>query len=241
MNDNTLIIDGVTYRTGDKVSCTLMNSDGIQEKGVIKDAKIYIPSDGEVNYGEDEDKEVKKCFICQNIYSGSTSPDKLGYKYSWVFHVHDGKIIKCIKDLKLVESRKVEEKTIVINGVRFTHGETVLTMFNNNPHDVEEDEDDYSGKEVEAILYVESENRAYLCQDYFSGAGSPHRFGKDCSWVFDLEEDGQISSDYSEIEYIKKCKEEPPSKIITTTSEDYDDDPMPEDWVCDEKFPISLD
>jgi hypothetical protein len=81
MNNLSMIIDGVKYKTGDKVQCSIHECN-------IEDAKIYI------NYiAVSADVTTGEAFICQNVMNGATSPDCLGYERSWVFRIINGKNI----------------------------------------------------------------------------------------------------------------------------------------------------
>jgi hypothetical protein len=69
MNNNSYVVDGILFHTGDKIACNI-------EHNEIIDAKLYIEEDS-------------RAFICQNIISGAEAPDLLGYEYSWVFDLKD--------------------------------------------------------------------------------------------------------------------------------------------------------
>ena len=53
----------------------------IREK-LIKNCKVYIASSS-----ISDNRQSVSAYICHDLpdFDGSTSPDKLGYKYSWVF------------------------------------------------------------------------------------------------------------------------------------------------------------
>jgi hypothetical protein len=229
MEKKTVTIDGIVYKTGDKVTCELTDQDRIEVKAKVTDGKIYVA--GEI------EEELIRCFICQNKKDGAISEDKLGYKYSWAFHVKNGKIDSSVKNLQLADGEKTPKKrtpktkapmTITIGEDTFEHGETVIINippnYSSNP--------DFKGGDVEAILCITPNSSLFLCQDYFYGAECSEKFGKKYSWVFDVV-DGEITDNFSEIQYIRKLKTPIPNL-------DLDDDPMPADWVCDEKIPIDL-
>jgi hypothetical protein len=67
MNNNTIVVDNITYRTGDNIICCL------DAWSTITDAKIFIP-----------DNNANLIFICQNKYNGKRCIDTLGYNYSYV-------------------------------------------------------------------------------------------------------------------------------------------------------------
>jgi hypothetical protein len=71
---NTLSINGVLYKTGDKISCHIQGS-------FIETTAIYITKI------KTSDSSVL-CYICQNYYDGEKAPDRLGFKWSWAFYVH---------------------------------------------------------------------------------------------------------------------------------------------------------
>ena len=70
MNDKTMMINGVEYKTGDYVTCIITGRK-------ITDARIHITRD------EAQFPYEPIVHICQNIACGNSSPDMLGYKYSW--------------------------------------------------------------------------------------------------------------------------------------------------------------
>lgn len=75
--------NGHKFFHGDAITCTI-------EGTVIDDAKISILSDASF-------------YICQNQKRGSSTLDKLGYRYSWCFSKsYDNKLSDGIKDLNLL-------------------------------------------------------------------------------------------------------------------------------------------
>jgi hypothetical protein len=78
MNNLSMIIDGVKYKTGDKVQCRINNED-------VLDAKIYISNVSSAGTSD--------AYICQNEHFGRSSPDLLGYHRSWKFIVINNKNI----------------------------------------------------------------------------------------------------------------------------------------------------
>ena len=68
-------INGVTVRHGDSVTCSIHDS-------LVTDAKIFIDKNDTV-------------YICQDVEDGANAPDKLGYRFSWVYdrHVNRLKIV----------------------------------------------------------------------------------------------------------------------------------------------------
>jgi hypothetical protein len=84
-NNNTFILNGEKFKTGDNISCTISDHN-------INDAKIYI-------------NKYEEYFICHNnrVYNGSTSPNKLGYKYSWFFSYISDKDKNEVFNLKKVK------------------------------------------------------------------------------------------------------------------------------------------
>jgi hypothetical protein len=71
MNKNTLNINGVSFQTGDRITCNIHGY-------TITDAKIFINCAS----GNSVD-----CFLCQNEVNGNTSPDLLGYEYSYEIYI----------------------------------------------------------------------------------------------------------------------------------------------------------
>jgi hypothetical protein len=74
---NFVIIDREKYKTGDRVTATVV---GVY----INDAKIYIPTKEECDilYGGNYNRVL---YICQNHVRDTDCYNKLGYKYSWSF------------------------------------------------------------------------------------------------------------------------------------------------------------
>ena len=75
MNNNSFIVDGIIFHTGDKITCIINGNK-------IIDAKLYIDEE----YGP-------RAFVCQNIVQGAIAPDTLGYFYSWVFKLYDTSLL----------------------------------------------------------------------------------------------------------------------------------------------------
>ena len=61
----TVTINGIEFKDGDKVTCTIADT-------VINDAKISINDRGDL-------------YICQNHKDGDYVDDRKGYKYSWYY------------------------------------------------------------------------------------------------------------------------------------------------------------
>jgi hypothetical protein len=68
MREGTVVINKVTYEHGDPVTCKIFGKE-------VTDAKISIDTDASVY-------EHNYVYICQNVHTGKTAMNKLGYKYS---------------------------------------------------------------------------------------------------------------------------------------------------------------
>lgn len=81
-----------------KISAKIQNT-------VIKDAKIYID-----NSIKNEPPFVGKYYLCHNNhnFNGSESPDKLGYKYSWVFREYNENYAK-LEGRRFTDNIKIYE------------------------------------------------------------------------------------------------------------------------------------
>lgn len=68
----TLTYNGVEYKSGDKIFATI--------SGELVFGKLYI-------------ENSTRCYVCHNVpnKSGTTSPDLLGFSYSWYFHKYSYK------------------------------------------------------------------------------------------------------------------------------------------------------
>jgi hypothetical protein len=90
--NNSLIYNGVIFKTGDQVTCNINGFD-------VKDAQIYIVSDEEM-------WNDINAFICQNYKNGWHSPDNLGYRFSWAIKIREGTMLieYSVSDLKKVIS-----------------------------------------------------------------------------------------------------------------------------------------
>ena len=110
------------------------------------------------------------------------------------------------------------------DGQQIFHGDEVRAM-------LKPEENDMYRVEVVGKLCINSDGYLYICQNARSGADAANEtFGYNYSWNFRLEDDGRIAS--PDTDWIKKVEKE---NVV-----EEDDDPMPEDWVCEEKVPYNL-
>jgi hypothetical protein len=86
-----MLFDNEKIKSGDSITCCI-------GKEKIKDAKLYIDSHANaIINGHDY-------YICHNDsrFSGSHSPNKLGYQYSWIFYRENDKSgVNNIKKVKI--------------------------------------------------------------------------------------------------------------------------------------------
>jgi hypothetical protein len=68
MKERIVVINKVTYRHGDPVTCKIFGKE-------VTDAKISIDTDA-------SDYRDNYVYICQNAHTGRNAMNKLGYKYS---------------------------------------------------------------------------------------------------------------------------------------------------------------
>jgi hypothetical protein len=68
MKERPVVINKITYEHGDSVTCKIFGKE-------VTDAKISIDTDASVY-------EHNYVYICQNVHTGKTAMNKLGYKYS---------------------------------------------------------------------------------------------------------------------------------------------------------------
>lgn len=130
----------------------------------------------------------------------------------------------------------------------FLHGESVLFKSKCIEHDEDGKEYDLYDEVIGKISILDTDffpsretKRIYVCQNECDGTTDSglEYFGYNYSWVVNLDQDGNITSD---TRYIKKVVEEEtvcrPCKDVNNFfifEEDIiDDDIMPDDWVCEE-------
>lgn len=104
-------------KTGDRVTCKIS---GIE----IKDAKVYVKRDGTI-------------YICQDKKDGSDSPDKLGYKYSWIVTGGDINDITSFNGQDDVSELRFAERTVAdsqVGDVLLCGGDEVTVVFNDGEH-----------------------------------------------------------------------------------------------------------
>lgn len=124
----------------------------------------------------------------------------------------------------------MEKKYITVEGVKIYHGDKISAV-------IEYCEEECEVKEGRLCINSLSINTngdisdLYICQNEYDGDSSANEFfGYRFSWNFKVDSVfGKITSHdtYS----IKSLEKE---------YFDEDDDPMPEDWVCEEKIPEDL-
>jgi hypothetical protein len=105
MND-VLMIDGVQFKSGDKVTCYIHGD-------FIKDAKIYITSTEEKTL----DRPNIDAYICQNIKNGWNSTNPLGYTLGWAFGFQNSDTLRSFSINKL---KKIKDPNILLNIVEYS-------------------------------------------------------------------------------------------------------------------------
>lgn len=212
---NRITIEGVLYESGDVISIDMKRVSDNFFTTII--GKIAIESTGEI-------------YLCHNneMYNGAFGTEqKFGYKYGWVFRVTSG---GKINDPEYIQNiKKLKDGYFTLNNQIFRHGDSVIAQIPST-----EDSDITLTVEGKICINPEyiSETYLYICQNKCNGDDAAYdKFGYNYSWSFKVEQGSIISVDTYSIIH----KEEDPKQ-----SEVWDDDPMPMDWVCEEKIPDDL-
>lgn len=121
----------------------------------------------------------------------------------------------------------MEKKYITIDGVKMYHGDKISAMIHYM------DEDDFWIEDARLCInsLVEDADTGriselYICQNEANGDdGAYNKFGYNWSWNFKINKEGQIVS---------------VDTVSIKLKELEDDDPMPADWICEEKVPEDI-
>lgn len=117
----------------------------------------------------------------------------------------------------------MEKNYITIDGVKIYHGDKISAVI------IHLDED-YELQDARLCINDLKDGYAYICQNECDGDSSAlDKFGYKYSWSFRVEEGKIITTDT----VIVRLEEKP-------LEEEDDDDPMPVDWVCEEKIPEDI-
>ena len=112
-----LTIKEHSFNTGDAVSCYIKGYE-------IRDAKIYFNPD-----------RTRDVYICHNIpnFDGDASPNRLGYKYSWVFHVdsrgYTDDVTHIVPFMQNIEKKEYEFSEELNTFFKFNQLENLLLLF----------------------------------------------------------------------------------------------------------------
>lgn len=119
---------------------------------------------------------------------------------------------------------------IIVDGEVIYHGDYITAELNCDDHWVE----------IEGRLCINKETAGladslyYICQNECDGdCGAEDKFDYEYSWSFRLDERSNIATE--DTRNLKFFQRSP-----NVVEEDIDDDPMPPDWVCEEKIPDDL-
>lgn len=126
----------------------------------------------------------------------------------------------------------MEEQYIVIEDTRFYHGDKIsaVVIYRDTDFKIEDARLCINNFDKHGNDYGDDIVTFYICQNDCDGdCGAEEKFGYMYSWIVKVNRENKriCSSDTSFIILKEKNREE-------------DDDPMPEDWICEEKFPIDI-
>jgi len=181
---------------------------------------------------------VHLCHDDQNYVGEMFKGDKFGYKNGWVFYIKmngepiDSNLIRNIK--------KLESGSVLIGEHLFKHGDKVVTFvyYNDEHFDINDCKLSIRFDEEKGL----SSRHLCLSQNEADGDNcARENFGYSLGWFFTVEEGKITSCDTYDIKHLDEVKAIEKVQKATVVNEYYnDDDPMPMDWVMEEKIPDDL-
>lgn len=181
---------------------------------------------------------VHLCHDDENYVGEMSKGDKFGYKNGWVFYIKmNGDPI----DTNLIRNiKKLESGAVFIGGQVFRHGDRVVACVDYNDEHVEINDCRLSIRFDEEEKGLSSRH-LYLSQNDAEGDNVAREdFGYSLGWSVTVSEGKITSCDTYYIKHLDESKVKNKVKQQPIVDEYYDDDPMPMDWVMEEKIPDDL-